>query len=46
LIDPSLSGAFIYANFAKELWNELVEIFGQSNGPLLYKVQKAVEDLH
>jgi len=44
-IDPSLSSAFIYANSAKELWNELVERFGQSNGPLLYKVQKEVEDL-
>jgi len=43
-IDSSLSGAFIYANSAKELWNELVERFGQSNGPLLYKVQKEIED--
>jgi len=45
-IDPSLSGAFIYANSAKELWNELVERFGQSNGPLLYKIQKEIADLH
>jgi len=45
-IVPSLSSAFLYANFAKELWNELVERFGRSNGPLLYKVQKEVEDLY
>jgi len=44
-IDPSLSGAFIYANSAQELWSELIERFGQSNGPLLYKVQKEIADL-
>lgn len=45
-IDPSLSGAFIYANSAKELCNELTERFRQSNGPFLYKVQKEVTKLY
>ena len=42
-IDLSLSGAFMYAKYAKELWNKLVERFGQSNGTLLYKVQRKLK---
>jgi len=45
-IDPSLLGAFIYANSAQELWCELTERFGQSNGPLLYKVQTEIAELY
>ena len=45
-VDPSFVGAFIYANTTKELWNELTERFGQSNGPLLYKVHKEVSELY
>jgi len=44
-INPSLLGVFIYANSAKELWCELPERFGQSNGPLLYKVHKEASEL-
>jgi len=45
-IDPSLYGAFIYENYAKELWNELIERFGQSNGPFLYMIQKEISKLY
>lgn len=40
-----LSNVFLYASSAKELWDELCERFGQSNGPLLFQVQKEIADL-
>ena len=45
-IVPELADAFLYAKSACELWNELTERFGQSNGPLLYQIQKEIEDLY
>ena len=45
-IVPELSEAFLYAGSAKELWSELAERFGQSNGPLLYQIQKEIAELH
>uniref|UniRef100_A0A7C8YQ79 Retrotransposon Copia-like N-terminal domain-containing protein n=1 Tax=Opuntia streptacantha TaxID=393608 RepID=A0A7C8YQ79_OPUST len=45
-IAPELADAFLYANSARELWDELTERFGQSNGPLLYQIQKEIEDLY
>ncbi|KAJ8763880.1 hypothetical protein K2173_003662 [Erythroxylum novogranatense] len=34
--------AFIYTNSAHELWSDLVERFGESNGPLLYHLQRQI----
>ena len=41
-----LSTAFLYVNFARESWNELTERFGESNGPLLYHLEKEISKLH
>jgi len=32
---PELSEAFLYVNFAQELWDELTERFGESNSFIL-----------
>ena len=45
-IAPKLTDAFLYANSARELSDELTERFGQSNGSLLYQIQKEIEDLY
>ena len=45
-ISPDLADAFLFANSTKELWNELSERFGQSNGPLLYQLQKEISYLY
>ena len=36
----------MYANSAQELWDELIERFGESNGPLLYHFEKKITDLY
>ena len=43
---PDLSKAFLYVNFAQELWDELTERFGESNGPLLYHLEKEISYLY
>ena len=43
---PELSEAFLYVNSAKELWDELTERFGESNGPLLFHLEKEIFELH
>ena len=43
---PELSEAFLYVNSAHELWDELTERFGESNGSLLYHVEKEITDLY
>ena len=45
-IAPELADAFLYASSAYELWTELAERFGQSNGPLLYQIQKEIDGLY
>ncbi|VFQ77295.1 unnamed protein product [Cuscuta campestris] len=40
-----LAEAFLYASSSEELWNELEERFGQSNGPLIYQIEKKIADL-
>ena len=37
-----LAEAFLYVNSAAQLWEELTERFGQSNGPLLYQLEKDI----
>ena len=38
--------AFLYVNSAQELWDELIERFGESNGPLLYHLEKEIAYLY
>ncbi|GKE62247.1 pyridoxal 5'-phosphate synthase-like subunit PDX1.2, partial [Tanacetum coccineum] len=35
-----LSDAFLYAQSASELWKEIGERYGQSNGPLVYQLER------
>lgn len=37
-----LAEAFLYVNSAMQLWEELTDRFGQSNGPLLYQIEKEI----
>ena len=39
-ISKDIVDAFLYANTEKELWDELGEIFGECNGPLIYKFKE------
>lgn len=44
-ISKEISGAFIFATTAKELWDELEEHFGESNGPLIYQLQRQIASI-
>ena len=41
-----LAEAFLYVNSAVQLWAELTDRFGQSNGPLLYQLEKEISELY
>ena len=41
-----LAEAFLYVNSTTQLWTELTERFGQSNGPLLYQLEKDISKLY
>ncbi|XP_058010419.1 uncharacterized protein LOC131183807 [Hevea brasiliensis] len=34
--------AFLYASSAKDLWDELAQRFGESNGPLIYQINREI----
>nr|GEY66641.1 hypothetical protein [Tanacetum cinerariifolium] len=38
-----LSESFLYAQSARDLWKELEERYGQSNGPLIYNVERELK---
>ncbi|GJS73701.1 pyridoxal 5'-phosphate synthase-like subunit PDX1.2 [Tanacetum coccineum] len=40
-----LSEAFLYAQSAAELWKEIKERYGQSNGPLIYQLQRELSNV-
>ncbi|VFQ88089.1 unnamed protein product [Cuscuta campestris] len=44
-MQPDLAEAFLYAKSSEELWNELEERFGESNGPLIYQIEKKIADI-
>ncbi|VFQ95873.1 unnamed protein product [Cuscuta campestris] len=44
-IQSDLAEAFLYATSSEELWNELEERFGESNGPLIYQIEKKITDI-
>jgi len=39
-LTPEISKCFMYAKYAKELWDELAERFGEANGPLIYQLHR------
>jgi len=43
---PEMSEAFLYVNSAQELWDELTKRFGESNGPLLFHLEKEISELY
>nr|GEW34398.1 putative RNA-directed DNA polymerase, eukaryota, reverse transcriptase zinc-binding domain protein [Tanacetum cinerariifolium] len=40
-----LSEAFLYAQSAYELWKEIAERYGQSNGPLIYQLERELSKI-
>ncbi|KAL4554281.1 hypothetical protein LXL04_037617 [Taraxacum kok-saghyz] len=44
-ISKEISGAFIFATTAHELWKELEEHFGESNGQLIYQLQRQIASI-
>ncbi|GKB71281.1 pyridoxal 5'-phosphate synthase-like subunit PDX1.2 [Tanacetum coccineum] len=40
LMVTELSDAFLYAQSVSELWKEIAERYGQSNGPLVYQLER------
>ncbi|KAL4559506.1 hypothetical protein LXL04_031644 [Taraxacum kok-saghyz] len=45
-ISKEIVGAFIFATTARELWIELEEHFSESNGPLIYQLQRQIASIH
>ncbi|XP_021651859.2 retrovirus-related Pol polyprotein from transposon RE1 isoform X1 [Hevea brasiliensis] len=41
-ISKDVVEAFLYVTTAKELWEELKQRFGESNGPLLYQIKREI----
>ncbi|XP_071728259.1 uncharacterized protein [Rutidosis leptorrhynchoides] len=41
-----LSEAFLYCQSAYELWKEISERYGQSNGPLMYQLKKELNNVN
>ncbi|KAL4585873.1 hypothetical protein LXL04_010500 [Taraxacum kok-saghyz] len=44
-ISKEISVAFIFSTTARELWLDLEEHFGESNGPLIYQLQRQISSI-
>ncbi|XP_019051425.1 PREDICTED: uncharacterized protein LOC109113939 [Nelumbo nucifera] len=44
-ISKEIVDAFLYTTTAKELWDEIAERFGESNGLLLYQIQRDISSI-
>lgn len=44
-MEVGISETFVYVDSATQLWEELVERFGQVNGPLLYQLKRNLASL-
>ncbi|KAK6122554.1 hypothetical protein DH2020_043699 [Rehmannia glutinosa] len=44
-ISKEIVEAFLYADSAKELWEDICQRFGESNGPLLFQLEKEITTL-
>ncbi|KAL7599746.1 hypothetical protein Lser_V15G25485 [Lactuca serriola] len=45
-ISKDIVEAFIFDTIAHELWNELEERFSESNGPLIYQLQRQIASIN
>ncbi|KAL0310000.1 UNVERIFIED_CONTAM: hypothetical protein Sradi_5942300 [Sesamum radiatum] len=41
-ISKNIVGAFLYTKTSRELWLDLEERYGESNGPLVYQLQREI----
>ncbi|KAL0444024.1 UNVERIFIED_CONTAM: hypothetical protein Slati_2125100 [Sesamum latifolium] len=44
-VSKEIAEAFIYAPSARDLWVDLHDSFGESNGPLLYQIQREISSI-
>ncbi|XP_016468557.1 uncharacterized protein LOC107791076 [Nicotiana tabacum] len=44
-LSKEIAESVLYSKTARDIWNELEERFGQSNGPQLYQLQKEITEL-
>ncbi|KAL0348034.1 UNVERIFIED_CONTAM: hypothetical protein Sangu_1031200 [Sesamum angustifolium] len=44
-ISKSIVGAFLYTKTSRELWLDLEERYGESNGPLVYQLQREITSI-
>ncbi|KAL0403960.1 UNVERIFIED_CONTAM: hypothetical protein Sradi_2036800 [Sesamum radiatum] len=44
-ISKEIVGSFMYSKFARTLWLDLEERYGECNGPLLYQLQREISSL-
>ncbi|KAL0301907.1 UNVERIFIED_CONTAM: hypothetical protein Sradi_6467500 [Sesamum radiatum] len=44
-LSKEIPEAFLYATSTQDLWQELESRFGDSNGPMLYEIQREIESL-
>ncbi|CAA0842893.1 Unknown protein, partial [Striga hermonthica] len=44
-LGKDLVDAFLYAESAQALWEEIEQRFGESNGPMLYQLQKEISNI-
>ena len=44
-ISKDIVESFLYLTSAKELWDEIAERYGESNGPLLYQIQRDIASI-
>ncbi|KAL2251379.1 UNVERIFIED_CONTAM: Retrovirus-related Pol polyprotein from transposon RE1 [Sesamum indicum] len=44
-MSKEIAEAFLYTNSAKDLWTDLETRFGESNGPLLYQLQRKITSI-
>ncbi|KAH0681315.1 hypothetical protein KY284_022400 [Solanum tuberosum] len=44
-LSKEIAESVLYSKTTKHIWEELEEKFGQSNGPLLYQLQKEISEL-
>ncbi|XP_021615818.1 uncharacterized protein LOC110617383 [Manihot esculenta] len=44
-ISRDLSDGFLYAPSAHDLWNDIAERFGESNGPLFFQIKKELANI-
>ncbi|KAL4564513.1 hypothetical protein LXL04_028577 [Taraxacum kok-saghyz] len=44
-ISKEIAGAFIFSTTVRKLWLDLEEHFGESNGPLIYQLQRQISSI-